>query len=142
MLLGNVWVRADEFQRPAPQGLVTVERLEGPTWLKTGEAVLATDGSVAVGADRLLAAGTYIRSLNPDDYWWPPTWGAHGNCQQRGAPPRHHLQSAATTSGRRLGAHVRGEGGSGDQSRQRTVHAEEVGNLRSDAPYGGSILPP
>ena len=62
----------DGFQRPAPPGLVTVERLEGPTWLKIGEAVSAADGNVAVKADRLLPAGTYVRFLYPGDYWVVP----------------------------------------------------------------------
>jgi hypothetical protein len=87
MLLGSVWVQADGFRRPAPPGLVTVERLEGPTWLKTGEAVSAADGSVAVKADRLLAAGTYIRFLYPGDYWVAPYVGSPWQLTAAWSPP-------------------------------------------------------
>jgi hypothetical protein len=69
ILLGQALVTAGGFQRPAPPAPVTVERLDGPTWIMLGEAVSATDGSVAVKADRLLAAGTYVRFLYPGDYW-------------------------------------------------------------------------
>ena len=77
--------------RPAPVALVTVERLDGATWVAVGQAMSANDGSFVVTADRLLAAGTYIRFLYPGDYWVAPyrggPWAAAAAWSPLTAPP-------------------------------------------------------
>lgn len=67
----------DGFSRPAPVGTVTLQRLEGSTWLTAGETTSAADGTFAVTADGILQTGSYIRLQYPGDYWvaandaWP-----------------------------------------------------------------------
>ena len=73
----------DGFKRPAPIGTVTLERLEGSTWLKAGEAMSAADGNFVVLAGSVLPTGSYFRLRYTGDYWvaahlgmpvevWPP----------------------------------------------------------------------
>ena len=83
-ILGQVVAHTnDGFQRPAPVGTITVERLEGSTWLKAGEATSSPDGSFVVLAGMVLPTDSYFRLLYPGDYWvaanvgmpvkvWPP----------------------------------------------------------------------
>lgn len=83
-ILGQVVAHTnDGFQRPAPVGTITLERLEGSTWLKAGEATSSPDGSFVVLAGMVLPTDSYFRLLYPGDYWvaahvgmpvkvWPP----------------------------------------------------------------------
>ena len=56
---------SDGFRRPAPVGTVTLERLEGSSWVKAGETVSASDGNFTVLAGTILQTGSYIRVLYP-----------------------------------------------------------------------------
>ena len=83
-ILGQVFAHTnDGFQRPAPVGTITLERLEGSTWLRAGEAASSPDGSFVVLAGMVLPTDSYFRLLYPGDYWvaanvgmpvkvWPP----------------------------------------------------------------------
>ncbi len=87
-LLGRVQVQTrDGFIRPAPVALVTAERLDGATWVTVGQATSADDGNVVVTADRLLAAGTYVRFLYPGDQWVAPYVGFPWPLRDAWSPP-------------------------------------------------------
>ena len=99
-ILGQVVAHTnDGFQRPAPVGTITLERLEGSTWLKAGEAASSPDGSFVVLAGMVLPTDSYFRLLYPGDYWvaanvgmpvkvWPPFVPARDHLRPRHRRPR------------------------------------------------------